>query len=114
MRPAVVALPGGRVGKPEVGAEVDHAGRGGQLGRDRCRLSVRQGEENEVRCGQRGRVGGTEGRTGERREVRMHGGDRLPSVAARGDRAELEIGVPEDQAQQLAPAYPLAPATATV
>ena len=48
VRPAVVALPRGGVGEPEVGAEVDDREVGGQLGHQRGRLAVRQGEEDHV------------------------------------------------------------------
>jgi hypothetical protein len=45
---AVVGLPLLRLFKAVVGTEVDDSNVRGKAGRDRCRLSVRQGQKDEV------------------------------------------------------------------
>ncbi len=71
MRAAVVLLPRGGVGEPEVGATVDDDGGLRQLLRDLGRLPVRKAQEDDVVPEQFLDVGGTEDAIGQRQQVGM-------------------------------------------
>jgi hypothetical protein len=103
---AVEVVPGGLVGQPEVGAAVDHHGVLGQLLRDRARLPVRQGEEDDVVTGQHLDRGLLQHPVRERQEVRLQGPEPLTGVRARGDRADLHVGMSEQQPEHLSTGVP--------
>jgi hypothetical protein len=84
-----------------VGAEVDDPDRGRQRGGEGRGLAVREREEHQVRVGQGRGVGRAE-REVQAAEVRVYGGDGLTGPAVRGRRDQVELGVPRDQAEQLA------------
>ena len=98
----VVRRPGCGVGEPEVGTEVDDRQVGGQLGHQSRRLAVRQGEEDEVGLRQRCGVGRDEAGVGEGGQLRVDAGDRLAGLGVGRDRSEPQLGMSEDEAQQLA------------
>ena len=104
--PAVERLPLGGVGQPEVGAAVDHHGVVAERLRDHRGLAVREPEEDHVVPGQRldGRL--HEDPVGQREQVRLEGAEPLPRVGAGGQRADLDIGVGQQEAQDLAPGVP--------
>ena len=92
----------------EVGAEVDDAEafveKGGGVG---CGFAVREGEEGDF-----GTAGGDlihvgvdkiEVRTGKAGEAGEDSADGSANVAARGDRDEVDLGVREEEADQVAP-----------
>ena len=103
---AVVAVPGLRVGEPEVGPAVDHHGLVGQLPGDLRGLTVRQAQEHHVVAGQDPDRGLLEDPVGQRQQVRLEGAQRLAGVAARRQRADLHVRVGEEQAEQLAAGVP--------
>ena len=85
-----------------VGAEVDDGQVGRQGGGDGGGLPVRQGEEDQVGLGQRGRLGRRQHPVGQADQVRVDGAESLPRAGVSGDRAHVELGVRGQQAQQLA------------
>ena len=98
---AVRAVPGLGVAEPVVGTEVDHLAVPRQGCRERSGLTVRQRQEDDVGLGESGRTGPFEDPVGQLRQVRVQVRDALPRRAAGAQRAELEVGVLEQQAQQL-------------
>ena len=103
MLTAVEGLPLPGIGQPEVGAAVHDHGLLPQRPGDDGRLSVRQAEEDHVVTGQgvNGRVG--QDTVGEREQVGLERTEPLTRVGARGHGTDLDVGVPEEQAQDLAP-----------
>ncbi len=106
MGAAVEPLPLPRVGEPEVGAAVDDHHVVGQLGRDLARLAVGQAQEDHVVPREGLEVGGAEHPIGQRHQVRLQGPERLAGVRAAGERADLDAGVTEQEAQHLTPGVP--------
>lgn len=74
-----------------IGAAVDDQHVIGKLRRDGAGCAVRQCEEDHVGTGQR--LGGrlAQGEVPQRREVGLHGGERLAGVLERGHRGDVEI-----------------------
>jgi hypothetical protein len=109
MRAAVVAGPLGRAAQPVVRAEIDdfHARR--ELGGERRRLAVRQGQEHQVRIDQGGRPGRAERQPGQRQQMRVYGHQRRPGLTVPGDGDDLQVGVPGEQAQDLTTGVPAGP-----
>ena len=103
---AVEPLPGRRVGEPVVGAAVDHHDLLPQLGRDRAGLAVRERQEDDVVPGQGLGVGLLEHPVGERDQVRLEAPSGSPALLPAGQRADLDLGVREQQAQQLTTGVP--------
>ena len=103
---AVERRPLPRVGQPEVGAAVDDDGVLAERLGDRGGLAVRQAEEDDVVAGQGldRRVG--QDPVGQREQVRLERAEPLARVGAGGQRADLDVGVPQQQAQHLAPGVP--------
>ncbi len=67
---------------------------------------MRQGEEDQVGVGEGVGRGVGQHPVGEARQLRVHRAEGLPGAAVRGHRAELELRVPVDQAQQLTTGVP--------
>ena len=67
---------------------------------------MRQGEEHDVVTGEHLGGGGLEDPLGQRRQVGLQDTQRLPRVGATGEGADLDPGMPEEQAQQLAAGVP--------
>ena len=67
---------------------------------------MRQGQEDDVVAGERLRAGLLEDPVGERHQVRLEATERLAGVAAGRQRADLDLGVAEQQAQQLTAGVP--------
>ena len=67
---------------------------------------MRQGQEDDVVPGEDVDVGRLEHPLGQRDEVRLERAERLPGVAGAGQGADLDLGVPEQQAQQLTTGVP--------
>ena len=67
---------------------------------------MRQREEHHVRALQRVGVGRHEGAVGERDEVRVQVGHGAAGAASRGQRSYPQVGVPEQQAYDLAAGVP--------
>ena len=74
--------------------------------RDRGGLAVRQAEEDHVVAGEDLDGGVVEDPVGERQQVRLERAEALAGVGPGGERADLDLGVPEQQAQHLAPGVP--------
>ena len=115
VRRAVELLPGRRVGEPEVGPAVDDehvAGRAPRPPRPRRRAAGR-GRRRRGRPASPGVVAST---TRSASGVRC--GDDVaearPGAARRGQRTDLDVRVREQQPSSSPPAYPVAPATATL
>ncbi len=106
MLAAVERLPLPRVGQPEVGPAVDHDGVLAQRLRDGGRLAVRQAEEDHVVARQGLERGVDQDPVGERQQVRLERAESFAGVGPRGQRADLHLGVAEQQAQDLAPGVP--------
>ena len=103
---AVEPLPGHRVGEPEVGTAVDDHDLLSQLRGDRAGLAVRQGQEDHVVAGQGLDGGLLEDPLGQRHEVRLEAAERLRRVGGTGQRADLDLGVGQQQPQQLTAGVP--------
>ena len=103
---AVELLPDVGVGEAEVGAAVDHHGVLAQLGGQGGGLPVRQGQEDDVVAGEGGGVGGAQHAVGQRQQVGLEGAERGAGVGAGGQRADLHLGVGQQQAQELSPGVP--------
>ena len=67
---------------------------------------MRQAEEDHVVAGQRLHRRVDEDAVGEREQVRLERAEPLAGVGARGQGADLDLGVAEEQAQDLAPGVP--------
>ena len=67
---------------------------------------MRQREEDDVVAGERLEVGLLEHPVGERHQVRLQRAERLAGVGRAGERADLDLGVTEQEAQQLASGVP--------
>ena len=67
---------------------------------------MRQGEEDDVVPGQDLRCRRLEHAVGERDQVRLVLAERRPGVAGGGQRADLHLGVAEEQAQELTTGVP--------
>ena len=106
VRAAVVARPGVCVGQPEVGAEVDDAYVRRQLRGDGRRLAVRQRQEDEVGVGQPFGVVASNVRSARASRCGWTSVTRRTGTAPRRHRAELELGMAENQAQQLTAGVP--------
>ena len=80
---------------------------------------MRQGEKHHVVAGKHARLGGLQDARGQRRQMGMMVGERAAGIARGGERAEVSrpseyAGWPSSSRRISPPAYPLAPATATV
>ena len=75
---------------------------------------MRQGEDDDVVPGQRIHGRGLEHPVGELDDVRMVLTQSASGVAVRGQGPDLELGMVEGRRSTSPPAYPLAPATATL
>ena len=64
---------------------------------------MRQREDDDVVAGQGGRVGGLEHAVGQGQQVGVRLAEALARVAVRGHRADLDLGVAQQEAQDLAP-----------
>ena len=100
MLPAVVPRPGGRIGEPEAGPQVHDLHRGRELRGQRGGLRVRHRHEDKVGPGKHGRIRGAERPVREPDEVRVHGRDRGPGVRPGRQRADLQVRVPGQEAEQ--------------
>ena len=99
---AVELLPRSGIGEPVVGAAVDDDGVLAELGGELVRLPVRQRQEDRVVSGEDLGGCGFEDPVGQRQQVRLMCAEPVPRVAERGDRADGDVRVAEQQAQQLA------------
>ena len=82
----------------------------GELGGDPLRFAVRECEEHDVEPGDVGRVEALVGDLGVGAgEGREQIDDRGPRVGLRGDKADLELGVAGEQAQELGARVPASP-----
>ena len=106
MLAAVELLPQGGVGEPEVGAAVDDHDVVAELAGDLAGLAVRQRQEDDVVAGERLEVGRLEDPVGQRHQVRLEAAERLAGVRGAGQGADLDVGVAEQEAQQLATGVP--------
>ena len=107
MGAAVEPLPGRRVGEPEVGAAVDDHDRA----RPSCAaiaagLAVRQREEDDVVAGERLGVVSSSTRSASGTRCGWRRAERLARVGRAGQRADLDLGVRQEQAEQLAAGVP--------
>ena len=105
----VVPCPGGRVGEPEVRAEVHDRRVAVDLGGHRRGLPGGEREEDEVGAGALDRAVRLEDQVREARmtgQVRVHVADRFARAAVRGRRDQIKVWVPGDQPQQFAPGIP--------
>ncbi len=102
----VELLPGARVGEAEVRAAVDHHDVLAEGACDLRGLAVRQAEEDDVVAGEH--VGGRrlQDPVGERHQVWLQRTEPLPRVGARGQGADLDLRVAQEQAEHLAPGVP--------
>ena len=114
MRAAVEPLPGRRVGEPVVGAAVDHHDALAQLGRDRAGLAVRQRQEDDVVVGEGLGAGLLEDPVGQRDQVRLEGPRSSPALPPAVSAPISTSGWARSRRSSSPPAYPLAPATATL
>ena len=89
-----------------VGAEVYHQHVRAELRGELRGVAVRQGEEDDVvpAEGLGGRVG--QRPAGQRHQVRLVGAQLRAGAARRGERADLDLGMGEQQAQQFAARVP--------
>ncbi|GAA3095349.1 hypothetical protein GCM10020001_009220 [Nonomuraea salmonea] len=101
MLAAVELLPGGGVGETVVGAAVDHQRLVAELGGDGGGVAVRQGQEDHVVAGERLGGGLLDHAVGERGEVGLVGAERATGAGGGGERADLELGMSEEEAEQL-------------
>ncbi|GAA3110921.1 hypothetical protein GCM10020254_66290 [Streptomyces goshikiensis] len=92
-----------------VGAHVDDEDLVAELGGDGGGLTVRQGEEHDIMSREHLGGGRLQGAAGERDEVRLERTEGLPGVGVRGQRADLHLGVREQQAQYLTARVPARP-----
>ena len=67
---------------------------------------MRQRQEDDVVAGEGLGAGLLEDPVGQRDQVWLEGAEGLAGVAAGGERADLDLGMPEQQAQQLAAGVP--------
>ena len=67
---------------------------------------MRKGQEHHVVAGQGLGGGLLEDPVGQRDQVRLEGAQELAGVAAGGQRADLDVGMREQQAQQLTAGVP--------
>ena len=77
-----------------------------ELGGERAGLAVREAEEDDVVAGEGLGVGRLEHPVGQRHQVRLEGAEGLAGVGAAGQRADLDLGMAEQQAQHLAAGVP--------
>ncbi|CAK7282294.1 hypothetical protein SGPA1_20260 [Streptomyces misionensis JCM 4497] len=109
VRGAVELLPVGRVPEPEVGAHVDHEHVRAELFGDGGGLPVRQREEHHVVPGERLGRGLLEHPVRQGPQVRLESAEPLPRVGVPGQRPDLDLGVREQQPQNLATRVPARP-----
>lgn len=83
-----------------VGAHVDDEDVLAELGGDGGGLAVREREEHDVVAREDLGVGRLQGPPRERHEVRLQGAEELSGVGVAGQRADLHLGVREEQAQE--------------
>src|ERR1039457_4096458 len=102
----VVVLPIAGVGEAEAGAEVDDRLAGEEGRRERGGLLVRECEEYQVSYGQATWVSMLEGPAGQVGEMRMDVRHRGADAGSRGDRAEFQVGMFRDQAQEFTSRIP--------
>jgi hypothetical protein len=86
-----------------VGAAVDHHGVGRQLRGDLRAGPVGQGEEHDIVPAQSIRGGGLQDTVGERMQVRLVIAQRRAGTGGGGERADLELGVAQQDSQQFTP-----------
>lgn len=101
VRRSVETLPVRRVPQPEVGPHVDDQDLLAELFGDGGGLPVRQGEEDHVVSGEHLGGGGLQHPVGEGTQVRLERAELLTCVGVAGQRADLDLGVGQQQAQQL-------------
>ena len=82
------------------------AGASGYAGGELTGLAVRQGEEHDVVPGERVEVGLLEHPIGQRQEVRLERAELLAGVGGSRQRADLDVRVGEQMAQELASGVP--------
>ena len=100
---AVEPLPDGGVGQAEVGAAVDDHGVLPQLGGDGAGLAVGQAEEDDVVTAEGLGAGLLEHPVGQRHEVGLEDAEALTGVGAAREGADLDVGVGQEQPEDLAP-----------
>lgn len=110
MRGSVERVPVGGVLESVVGAHVDDEDVLAELGGDGGGLPVGQRQEDDVvptalACEDLGR-GRLQGPAGERHQVRLEGAEELSGVGVAGQRADLHLGVGEQQTQDLSARVP--------
>lgn len=101
MRGAVELLPVRRGLQAEVGTAVDHQDVLAERLGDGGGLAVRQAEEDHVVPRQHLGGGGLQHAVGQRQQVRLQESQLRPGVGAAGQRTDLDLGVAEQQAQDL-------------
>src|SRR5690606_34057022 len=110
---AVEVVPVGDVLEAVVGAAVEEQRRGPVEGGERIGQltggAVREGEDDDVVPGQARGVGGLDEPVGDRQEVGLVLPEAVAGAGVRGERADLDLGVGEEEAQDLAPGIPAGP-----
>src|SRR5262249_1614625 len=102
---AVVFLEDIRITEPEIPRQVDHPGPSGNPRNNFHRLAMRQSQENAVQIRQLRRFGRLlKQQVSQPRQVRMNGIDPLASVLTGSDKFQVDIGMKQQYAQQLAAA----------
>lgn len=109
VRRPVEGVPVGGVLEPVVGAHVDDEHVLTELRGDGGGLPVRQREEHDVVPGEHVGGGRLQRPPGEGDEVRLQRTERLPGVGVPGQRADLHLGVREQQAQHFPARVPTRP-----
>jgi len=84
-----------------VRAAVDHEHTAAEGGRHLGRTAVREGKEDDVVPGQRGRRGLLDAPVGERNEVRVELAERRTGTGACGQCTDLDVGVGAEQTKKL-------------
>ncbi len=106
MGAAVEVLPVSGVAEAEVGAAVHDQRVVTEPGREGTGLAVRQREEDHVVAGEGLDRGLGQHPVGQRREVRLERAECLAGVRAGGQGADLHLGMPQQQTQQLTAGVP--------
>ena len=102
MRPAVELCPRAGIREPERRAQVHHQRAPGKLPGQRGGLRVRERHEHQVGTGQRRGIGGAEDPSRKAGQVGVHLRHRCARVRPRRQRADLQVGVGSEQAEQFA------------
>ena len=104
-----VAVPGGigdRVAQPEVGRHVDDLNPVRQGRDDRLRRAMGQAAEHDVNVVPVDLADGDHGRQAEPAKVRKHALDRIAGMAFGGEHADIDTGVPQQQAEEFGARVP--------